>query len=90
MLHAYVHNTGDTTVLHGALPLAEVSVFNYFETRSKYLLQKELRWWAENRSVLVKSPNDPTRTHLAYHYNVQADGPRPEVCTKRFPIYILS
>jgi hypothetical protein len=27
MLHAYVHNTKDTAVLHGALPLAEVSPY---------------------------------------------------------------
>nr|WJO90073.1 trehalase-2 [Ceratobasidium cereale] len=62
MLHAYVHNTNDTAVLHGALPLAE----------------KELRWWAEKRSILVESPSKPSDTHLVYHYNVQAEGPRPE------------
>ncbi|KAF8608406.1 glycoside hydrolase [Ceratobasidium sp. AG-I] len=62
MLHAYVHSTNDTAILHGALPLAE----------------RELRWWAEKRSVLVRSPNDPTQTHFVYHYNVQANGPRPE------------
>ncbi|KAG8750129.1 hypothetical protein FRC12_013055 [Ceratobasidium sp. 428] len=62
MLHAYVHNTNDTAVLHGALPLAE----------------KELRWWFENRSIRVQSPSNPSQVHLAYHYNVQADGPRPE------------
>ncbi|KAF8740507.1 Alpha-trehalose glucohydrolase, partial [Rhizoctonia solani] len=63
MLHAYVHNTNDTAVLHGALPLAE---------------QKELRWWAENRGIAVKSPRDSSVTHSVYHYNVNADGPRPE------------
>lgn len=62
MLHAYVHNTNDTAVLHGALPLAE----------------KELRWWAENRAVRVRSPHNSAITHLVYHYNVEADGPRPE------------
>lgn len=41
--------------------------------------QKELRWWAENRAVRVKSPHDSAITHLVYHYNVEADGPRPEV-----------
>ncbi|KAJ1306067.1 hypothetical protein OPQ81_010779 [Rhizoctonia solani] len=62
MLHAYVHNTNDTTVLHGALPLAE----------------KELRWWAENRGITVKSPHNSAVTHFVYHYSVNADGPRPE------------
>ncbi|CAE6435097.1 unnamed protein product [Rhizoctonia solani] len=62
MLHAYVHNTNDTAVLHGALPLAE----------------KELRWWTDNRGITVKSPHDPAVTHFVYHYNVNADGPRPE------------
>ncbi|CAE7146564.1 unnamed protein product [Rhizoctonia solani] len=62
MLHAYVHNTNDTAVLHGALPLAE----------------KELRWWAENRGIIVKSPHNSAITHFVYHYNVNADGPRPE------------
>ncbi|KAG9094078.1 hypothetical protein FRC06_011172 [Ceratobasidium sp. 370] len=62
MLHAYVHNTNDTAVLHGALPLAE----------------KELRWWFENRSIRVQSPTSPSKIHVVYHYNVQADGPRPE------------
>ncbi|QRW12873.1 trehalase [Ceratobasidium sp. AG-Ba] len=62
MLYAYVHNTNDTAVLHGALPLAE----------------KELRWWSENRSIRVQSPSSPSKVHRVYHYNVQADGPRPE------------
>ncbi|KAL5638354.1 hypothetical protein ACGC1H_005137 [Rhizoctonia solani] len=62
MLHAYVHNTNDTAVLHGALPLAE----------------KELRWWSENRGITVKSPHNSAVTHFVYHYNVNADGPRPE------------
>ncbi|KAG9121624.1 hypothetical protein FRC07_002351 [Ceratobasidium sp. 392] len=37
MLHAYMHATGDTQILHDALPLAE----------------RELRWWRINRSVAV-------------------------------------
>ncbi|QRW25353.1 trehalase [Rhizoctonia solani] len=39
---------------------------------------KELRWWAENRGIAVKSPRDSSVTHFVYHYNVNADGPRPE------------
>ncbi|CAE6505626.1 unnamed protein product [Rhizoctonia solani] len=62
MLHAYVHNTNDTAVLHGALPLAEM----------------ELRWWAKNRGTTVKSPHNSAVTHFVYRYNVDADGPRPE------------
>lgn len=30
MLHAYVHGTNDTAILHGALPLAEVRLSRHF------------------------------------------------------------
>ncbi|ELU42026.1 trehalase [Rhizoctonia solani AG-1 IA] len=48
-------------------------------TTGRALEQKELRWWAENRGIAVKSPRDSSVTHFVYHYNVNADGPRPEV-----------
>ncbi|KAK7689932.1 hypothetical protein QCA50_006571 [Cerrena zonata] len=61
MLDAYVQASNDTSILRRALPLAE----------------KELTWWATNRSLSVTSPYTNT-THTMYRYAVNNSAPRPE------------
>jgi len=61
MLSRYVEATNDTSILERALPLAE----------------KELKWWADNRSVQVKS-SFTNKTHTMFRYSVTNSAPRPE------------
>jgi len=61
MLGRYVAASGDNSILTRALPLAE----------------KELTWWATNRSVEVKSPFS-NNTFTMFHYAVNNTAPRPE------------
>lgn len=61
MVLSYYNATKDAATLARALPLIE----------------KELKWWSDNRSVNVKSPfTNQTRT--VYHYSVTNSAPRPE------------
>ncbi|KAG1810845.1 glycoside hydrolase family 37 protein [Suillus subaureus] len=61
MVYDYVNVTGDTSILQRALPLAEV----------------ELAWWANNRTIEVKSPYT-NQTYMMAHYAVNNTAPRPE------------
>ncbi|CAL1713673.1 unnamed protein product [Somion occarium] len=61
MLAAYVEASNDTSILSRALPLAE----------------KELAWWATNRSLAVTSPFT-NATYTVYRYAVNNTAPRPE------------
>ncbi|EJF56038.1 glycoside hydrolase family 37 protein [Dichomitus squalens LYAD-421 SS1] len=61
MLSDYVAATNDTSVLDRALPLAE----------------KELAWWATQRTVNVTSPFT-NKTYALAHYAVNNTAPRPE------------
>ncbi|KAH6912593.1 trehalase [Coprinopsis sp. MPI-PUGE-AT-0042] len=61
MLARYVQVTNDRSILNRGLPLAE----------------KELRWWARERSLDVRSPFT-NQTHTVYHYAVNNSAPRPE------------
>ncbi|KAG9022809.1 hypothetical protein FS837_006129, partial [Tulasnella sp. UAMH 9824] len=61
MLSRYVEVTKDTTILSRALPLAE----------------KELEWWATNRTISITSPYT-NKTHKVSHYAVVNSAPRPE------------
>ena len=72
MLFNYVQATNDTAILKRALPLAE----------------KELQWWADNRSLNVTSPFT-NRTHFVARYNVNNTAPRPEVSGNPVPIHLI-
>ncbi|KZT35404.1 glycoside hydrolase [Sistotremastrum suecicum HHB10207 ss-3] len=61
MLSNYVAASNDTSILTRALPLAE----------------KELAWWADNRSLNVTSPYT-NNTHFVARYSVNNSAPRPE------------
>ena len=61
MLADYVAASNDTSILERGLPLAE----------------KELRWWAENRTVNVTSPFS-NKTFAMARYAVNNTAPRPE------------
>ncbi|KAG2140240.1 glycoside hydrolase family 37 protein [Suillus bovinus] len=61
MVYDYVNVTGDTSILQRALPLAEA----------------ELAWWANNRTIEVKSPYT-NQTYMMAHYAVNNSAPRPE------------
>ena len=61
MLSDYVAATNDTSVLARALPLAE----------------KELTWWATQRTVNVTSPFT-NKTYAVTRYAVNNTAPRPE------------
>ena len=61
MLSDYVTTTNDTSILERALPMAE----------------KELQWWADNRSVNVTSPFT-NQTYTMHRYAVNNTAPRPE------------
>ncbi|KAL1937780.1 hypothetical protein VTO73DRAFT_12799 [Trametes versicolor] len=61
MLSDYVAASNDTSILKRALPLAE----------------KELKWWADNRTLNVTSPFT-NRTYAMAHYAVNNSAPRPE------------
>ena len=50
-------------------------IFGY--SHIKFLSQKELAWWATNRSISVTSPYTNT-THTMYRYAVNNSAPRPE------------
>ncbi|KAJ7480557.1 glycoside hydrolase family 37 protein [Mycena latifolia] len=61
MLARYVAASKDTAILARALPLAE----------------RELAWWATNRTVSVRSPFS-NKTHAMAQYSVTNTAPRPE------------
>ncbi|KAJ6554990.1 glycoside hydrolase family 37 protein [Mycena vulgaris] len=61
MLARYVAASNDTAILKRALPLAE----------------RELAWWAANRTVSVRSPFT-NATHAMAQYSVTNTAPRPE------------
>ncbi|KAH7928748.1 glycoside hydrolase family 37 protein [Leucogyrophana mollusca] len=61
MLSDYITASGDQSILERALPLAEV----------------ELEWWANNRTVQVKSPYTGQTYNMA-RYAVSNTAPRPE------------
>ena len=61
MLADYVAASNDTSILKRALPLAEA----------------ELKWWADNRTLQVKSPFT-NQTYAMAHYAVNNTAPRPE------------
>lgn len=61
MLSRYVNVTKDTSILDRALPLAE----------------KELSWWAKNRTISITSPYT-SKTYQVSHYAVNNTAPRPE------------
>lgn len=61
MLSRYVDVTKDTSILDRALPLAE----------------KELSWWAKNRTISITSPYT-SKTYQVSHYAVNNTAPRPE------------
>ena len=61
MLADYVAATNDTAILTRALPLAE----------------KELAWWATNRTTTITSPYT-NRTYPMARYSVTNTAPRPE------------
>ncbi|KAI0329049.1 glycoside hydrolase [Cubamyces sp. BRFM 1775] len=61
MLADYVAASNDTSILRRALPLAEA----------------ELKWWADNRTLQVKSPFT-NQTYAMSHYAVNNTAPRPE------------
>jgi alpha,alpha-trehalase len=62
MLNLYVQETGNTTILTEALPLADI----------------EMKWWATNRSIEVTSPwTNQTHTVYHYNVFVNT-APRPE------------
>ena len=62
MLSAYVNRTKDTAILDRAIPLAE----------------KELAWWATNRTMTVDSPSS-NASYTVFRYAVVNSAPRPEV-----------
>ncbi|KAG8898238.1 hypothetical protein FRB99_007577 [Tulasnella sp. 403] len=61
MLHRYVNVTSDKSILADALPLAE----------------KELQWWATNRTLTVTSPYTQ-KVYNVSRYAVVNTAPRPE------------
>jgi len=61
MLDQYVKATNDTDILERALPLAE----------------RELQWWAKNRTIPVTS-SYTSKTYNMSHYAVVNSAPRPE------------
>ena len=61
MLGDYVEATNDTSILARALPLAE----------------KELVWWATNRTSTIRSPFT-NQTYSMARYSVTNSAPRPE------------
>lgn len=62
MLNLYVQETGNTTILEEALPLADI----------------EMKWWDTNRSIEVTSPwTNQTHTVYHYNVFVNT-APRPE------------
>ncbi|KAG8911353.1 hypothetical protein FRC01_005758 [Tulasnella sp. 417] len=61
MLSRYVEVTKDTSILDRALPLAE----------------KELTWWANNRTITITSPYT-NKSYKVSHYAVNNTAPRPE------------
>jgi alpha,alpha-trehalase len=61
MLYDYVTASNDTSILTRAFPIAEA----------------ELKWWATNRTVAVKSPYT-NRSYTMAHYSVTNTAPRPE------------
>jgi alpha,alpha-trehalase len=79
MLSNYVQATNDTSILRRALPLAEV--VSYFMIKFLYfvnvLVQAELKWWQDHRTINVTSPFT-NRTHAMAHYAVTNSAPRPE------------
>jgi len=40
-------------------------------------IQKELKWWRDNRAVNISSPFS-NKPHTMYHYSVTNSAPRPE------------
>lgn len=61
MVNAYVQKTGNTTILERALPIMET----------------ELEWWRENRTISVTSPFTGKNYSVA-HFAVDNSAPRPE------------
>ncbi|PCH40410.1 glycoside hydrolase family 37 protein [Wolfiporia cocos MD-104 SS10] len=61
MVADYVATTNDTGILARAIPMIE----------------KELQWWSNNRSVSVTSPFTG-KTYTMFHYSVNNSAPRPE------------
>ncbi|EJD37494.1 glycoside hydrolase [Auricularia subglabra TFB-10046 SS5] len=61
MLHEYVEQTGDKDILDRGLPMAEA----------------ELKWWADNRAVSIKSPFSGMTRNVT-RYAVINSAPRPE------------
>ncbi|KZT11812.1 glycoside hydrolase family 37 protein [Laetiporus sulphureus 93-53] len=61
MVADYVATTNDTAILDRALPLIEV----------------EMQWWMNNRSVSVTSPYT-NKTYTMFRYAVNNSAPRPE------------
>ena len=55
MVDSYINATGDIDFLH----------------KNIHLLEKELQFWLENRTVTVKG-------HTLCRFNVEFEGPRPE------------
>jgi len=61
MVDAYVQVTGNVSILDRALPI----------------LESELQWWRQNRTISVKSPYT-NKTHSVARYAVNNTAPRPE------------
>lgn len=61
MVDAYVKKTGNLTILERALPI----------------LETELAWWRNNRSLTVTSPFTQ-KNYTVYHYAANVSAPRPE------------
>lgn len=61
MVDAYVKKTGNVTILERALPI----------------LETELAWWRNNRSLTVTSPFTQ-KNYTVYHYAANVSAPRPE------------
>lgn len=61
MVDAYVKKTGNVTILERALPVMET----------------ELAWWRQNRSLSVTSPFTQ-KNYTVYHYAANVSAPRPE------------
>ena len=93
MLARYVTASGDQTILNRALPLAEVwcDIFCILlRLLTVYWVQKELKWWNDNRSVNITSPFS-NKTRTMYHFSVTNSAPRPESyltgTSKRYSIF---
>ena len=78
MLAKYIAASNDAAILNRALPLAEVcshSALSLLVTNN--ILQRELEWWSNNRSLDVTSPYTKKNFTL-FRYAVSNNAPRPE------------